>query len=339
MNNTLISIIMPVYNAENYIETAINSIINQTYKNIELICIDDCSTDQSYNICQKILKKYKYKLLRNSKNMGQEYTRNVGLKEAKGKYFTFLDSDDTLEANTIEKLVQIAEKNQTDIVIAGYSKIINGHEYPRKTELDDGLYNRKDIFENILEKLPFDVISCIGSKLYNTNFIKKNKILFNKNFKYNEDMGFSLTALREAKKIYYTDTPFYKYEIQNFGTTMSSYRKNMYTSIKRVWSLMKNILCDLNIFESKQDIYYNNIMYLMVNSLMNEAKFSNYTNYKKEAKIIINDEDFKNVYIIKNKHIKYKVIFLLLKLRIFIFCYLIMKIFKAKKRSETVNEK
>jgi len=337
MNKILVSVIMPVYNAENYLERSINSVINQTYKDIELICIDDCSTDHSYQLCKKMQEKYDLKLLKNKKNMGQEYTRNLGLSEVNGKYFTFLDSDDIIDKNTIERLVKIAEKNQTDIVIAGFSKVINGCEYQRKTELSEGLYSKKEIFDNILEKIPFDVISCIGSKLYNTKFIRENKILFDKKYKYNEDMGYALTALNVAKKIYYMETPFYKYEIQNAGTVMSSYRKNMYISIKKVWLLMKVILSDLNIFESKKDIYYNNIMQLMINSLLNEAKFSNYSNFKKVTKIIVSDEDFKNVYNIKVKNIKHKAILILLKYRLFIICYLVMKIFKVKKRSETTK--
>lgn len=125
MNNSLVSIIVPVYNTAEYLEECIESVLNQTYKNIELILINDGSTDKSGEICKNYADKYPIKYIFQP-NQGVSVARNNGLDVATGKYVYFLDSDDSIDSRFIETSVDVAEKENTDIVIVAcnvYDKI------------------------------------------------------------------------------------------------------------------------------------------------------------------------------------------------------------------------
>lgn len=337
MTDVLVSIIMPIYNAENFVKKAIESVMNQSYKNIELICIDDNSTDNSYNICMKLRETYKYNLIKNENNKGQEYTRNYGLNIAKGKYVTFLDADDTIADNMIEIMVNKAEETNVDLVIGLYSKIIENEEHPRFTSLNSGLYSRKEFISFILNDIPFDIISCIGAKLYNLEFIKKNNIYFNKKYKYNEDMGFSLTVINASTNVYYLNETFYKYLIRNTGTVMSSYRPNMFETIENVWLLMKEMFIEIQEFEIKKDEFYLNIACLIINSLLNEVLYSNYEQFKKTADSIVNNNIFEDVNKSEKLTLKYRFFLTLLKMRFYRLCYFLMSLIHIKKRSEVLK--
>lgn len=106
----LVSIITPVYNSEEYLEETILSVINQTYKNWELLLIDDYSTDNSYKIIEKYLTDERIKYLRNERNSGPAITRNVGLEKSKGEYIAFLDSDDIWAKNKLELQIDYMKK-------------------------------------------------------------------------------------------------------------------------------------------------------------------------------------------------------------------------------------
>ena len=129
--NKLISIIVPCYNVEKYVEKTLLSIINQTYENIEIIVVEDCSTDNTYTILQKIQKQYssKIKLYKNEKNGGLAYTRNRGLEHATGEYIGYIDSDDYIDNNYFEELISILEKEKAINTIHINNIIINKHIY------------------------------------------------------------------------------------------------------------------------------------------------------------------------------------------------------------------
>lgn len=124
--NPLVSVIMPVYNGERYISNAIESILQQTYNNLELILIDDCGYDDSMLIAQKYEKKDKrVKILRNKKNMGISYSRNVGLDNSQGKYIAIMDDDDYSLKNRLECQVEFLEKHEDVGVVGGKTQWID----------------------------------------------------------------------------------------------------------------------------------------------------------------------------------------------------------------------
>ena len=123
MKKDLVSIIMPSYNTANYIGESINSVINQTYKNWELIIVDDCSTDNTDEIVNKFLKDERIKYLKNEKNSGAAISRNKALREAKGRWIAFLDSDDLWVPEKLEKQINFMEKNSHSFSYTFYEEI------------------------------------------------------------------------------------------------------------------------------------------------------------------------------------------------------------------------
>lgn len=189
---TDISIIVPIYNAEKYLNKCIKSLINQTKENLEFILVNDGSTDSS----EEIIKSYKDKRIKyfKNKNQGIGKTRNFGMQKATGKYLMFLDSDDYLALDACEKLYDKAEKEKLDIVMNDFIKIF-----------DDGRkeYIKQPNFKNSSLKNNPNIISenlSPWAKLYSTKLIKKNNIKFVEDLKY-EDAPFVIEALDKANNI------------------------------------------------------------------------------------------------------------------------------------------
>ncbi len=176
-----VSIVVPVYNAEKFIEDGINCALKQSYQNFELILVNDGSTDNTLEILNKFKNNKKIKIF-NKENGGVYSARNYGIKEATGDYLTFLDADDYFDQDFLQTMVDNIEDN--DILIAGYKQVDVNHNL---------IFDRNKILSKYRQMV-------IWSKLYNMEFIKKNNLLFEP-IKICEDIDFSLTAYSKANKI------------------------------------------------------------------------------------------------------------------------------------------
>lgn len=213
-NSPTVSVIMPVYNAEHFLDKSIGSIINQTYYNLEIVLVNDGSTDGSTEICDLYTKRdYRVRLI-NKENGGVSSARNVGLELANGQYVTFVDSDDFLELDAIEQLMAGAKRDSqgSDIYVggvydyhsAGYTFDYQPNSLPIEKRftydgVDDGVYQ---IMTSI--NSPF-------AKLYKREFIESNKLVFNESIRIAEDALFVFKAAIQAKAIYKIDRPVYYY--------------------------------------------------------------------------------------------------------------------------------
>lgn len=210
MNKKDISIIVPIYNAEKYLNKCIDSIINQSKKELEIILINDGSTDNS----ETIIKKYNDKRIKyfKNKNQGIGKTRNFGIEKATGKYIMFLDSDDFLELNACEKMFEKAEKDKLDIVICDYYRYFDNG---KKEEIKLPNFKNSSLKDNpniICEHL------SPWAKIYKTDLLKNNNIKFVENLKY-EDAPFVIEALDCAKKIGKVNLPLNYYVIHEKSET------------------------------------------------------------------------------------------------------------------------
>lgn len=209
-----VSVIIPVYNAEKYIETCLISLIKQTYKNIEIICVDGCSTDDSWKILEEYQNKdSRIKIFRLAKNLKQGAARNKGIEFAKGKYITFVDSDDFLALDFIEKTYNIAQKTNCDIVFANVKNFFleNSKEniqqsqkitkYYTTLNLETGLYNFCFNQAPSLRKGPV-------AKLYRKDIIDKHNIRFPENL-IQEDEAFYWFYMFRTKNLYYLKEDLY----------------------------------------------------------------------------------------------------------------------------------
>lgn len=191
---TDISIIVPIYNAEKYLNKCIKSLINQTKENLEFILINDGSTDTS----EEIIKSYqdtRIKYFKN-KNQGIGKTRNFGIKKSTGKYIMFLDSDDFLATNACEELFKKAEQDKLDLVINNFYRV--EEETSKQEEVIISKFKNTTLKEN--KELLLEINLAPWNKLYKSELLKNNKIKFVEDLKY-EDAPFVIEAMDKAKRI------------------------------------------------------------------------------------------------------------------------------------------
>lgn len=216
MENQLISVIVPIYNVEQYIHTCLDSIINQTYKKLEIILIDDGSTDNCPGICDEYAKKDKRIKVIHKKNGGLSDARNSGLKIAGGSIISFIDSDDYIALNMFEEMYNIMISEYSDIVSCGV-KIAYDQQYANKANPETGNVETMDTSSAMKELLVDGKLKQhVWNKLYKKDLIKD--ILFEKG-KYHEDVFWSYQAIARAKKVTVTSNQYYYY-IQRSNSIM-----------------------------------------------------------------------------------------------------------------------
>ena len=211
MGKYKVSVIVPVYNVEKYLAKCLDSLVNQTLKDIEIIVVNDGSTDNSEQIIKKYLKKYPDKIIYLKKeNGGQGSARNLGIEKSNGEYIGFVDSDDYADIKMFEKLYNIGKINNSDIVITRDSTITeNGNIY------DNQYFNK---FENKKENAFFGNMG-VCNKIYRRSLIENIKF---KEKVWYEDLAFTIKTLINANKIdYYFDESLYYYLKRN-GSTMNN---------------------------------------------------------------------------------------------------------------------
>lgn len=222
IEKTLISIIIPVYNVEQYLSRCINSIINQTYKNIEIILVNDGSTDNSQEICNK----YKIKDNRinviNKKNGGLSDARNEGIKVATGKFITFVDSDDYVSDDYVDCLFSMIDEEKADIAVCTY-RVVNDNEQKKylatSKQRCNKVFSGIDAIKNSWYKK--EITNSAWAKLY------KKELFFNVEYpkgKVYEDLGTTYKLLYKAKKVVYADCRIYYY-VQRKESIMHSCSK------------------------------------------------------------------------------------------------------------------
>ena len=211
-----VSVIVPIYNVENYIDKCIESLVNQTYKNIEIILVDDGSSDNSPALCDEWSKKDGRIIVIHKTNGGVSSARNAGIDNATGDYIQFLDGDDYLNADTIEYSVKTAEENDADIVSFGMQMVSDGKIVNSWTN-ENGSYVIDA--ENDYYKLFFEVMcnnflfhsSC--AKLMKTSIIKDNNLSFDTRHSFAEDFQFTTAYMSYCKRITLIKECFYNYVV------------------------------------------------------------------------------------------------------------------------------
>lgn len=222
-NNSTVSIIIPVYNSEKYIGRCLDSVLNQTYKNIDIIVINDGSTDNSQEIIDDYQKKYSNIIAIEQKNMGVSKTRNKAIKMAKTKYIMFIDNDDFIDKEYVEKHLKVAEEGEYDIVLSGYRRPNENGKIVKQMELSDEIWSRMMIF-------------APWAKIYKTEYLKENDIEFLDN-NVGEDVYFNLQAMLLTDKIKIIDYIGYNwfYNTKSVSNTIQKDIRQM-----QVYELLNN---------------------------------------------------------------------------------------------------
>ncbi len=263
-----VSVIVPIFNTENYLEECLNSIKEQTLKDIEIICVNDGSTDSSEEIIKGFCKSDpRFKLI-NQKNKGQSTARNRGIREAKGEFIAFVDSDDKIETNMLEILLQNAKKNKAEISMCSVN-VFNESEIKKDSylnldilpnELEDKSFQAKDTRE-ILFKIPV----VPWNKIYKTSFLKENNIYFEEGINFEDNLFFIKTFLL-AKNIVFTKLPLYNYR-ENSQTSYSKKGRKDHKKLDffTLYKLQKKFLKENGFYKNykksfeyskKQELFY-----------------------------------------------------------------------------------
>ena len=312
--NGKISVIVPVYNVEKWLNMCIDSILAQSYKNLEIILVNDGSTDKSKDICDSYSKKDNRVRVLNIKNSGQSVARNIGLKEAKGDYILFIDSDDYISDKAIiEKFINILDSNNYDFIYTSYCRFEDGNE-EKITEIlpinltNDEIKNKegKDILVDLLNKNSFHHAPYL--KVCRKEFILNNKLFFREGY-YHEDAEWTFKVFYYAKKIFIYDKPWYMRRMRENSTITS---RNESAICKKLCDRLI-IADDLIKFFEKENaskVIIDDLVRMYWGDLMITRGVKEKDNIKKCTKVITSTKNVLNKssvkkYLIGNKLIKY----------------------------------
>ena len=256
MQDVKVSIVVPVYNVEKYLRECLDSLINQTLKEIEIICVNDGSTDSSPQILEEYASKDSRIKIFNQKNQGVSSAYNNGIKQVKGKYFTIVDSDDWIREDSCELLYETIEKRKSDILLFAYIKYQNDSfvKDRRLEKLEEfaegGNIKFSDYYEYFIKG---PLLSC--GKLYRTDFIHKNNILFPLNIQCCEDRVFAIKAYINADSISILDEGFYYYRLDAVQSLCKN-SKNTVSHTYKIVDILKKTIYSSNKIKNKADIYF-----------------------------------------------------------------------------------
>lgn len=232
-----ITIIIPIYNAQKYIDTAIQNILKQSYINFELILINDGSTDSSQQICESYKTKDNRIILVTQVNKGPASARNVGIKIAKGDYIGFVDADDEIPFDYFENLIKAANLFKADIIISD----VNNDNDKNITILTNCLPKNKLLNPNEIKKYVLEGyyngklgnIAPLFNKLYHSNFLKVNNLLIDESRIRAEDYWFNFHAFSKAENCVALDYAGYVYKVSTVGSVMKTFREKQYDDFSR----------------------------------------------------------------------------------------------------------
>lgn len=327
----LISIIMPVYNAQKYLDRSIKSVITQTYKEIELIIVNDGSTDNSMEICKKYASQDKRIKVYTQENKGVSAARNLGIEMASGEYLMFIDSDDYILENMIQDMKQKISNNNIDLVISGMQmNYIQNKEIVKQEEykLLDKKYTKAEFINSIIKEIPLICFCGPCCKLYKAELLKSNHIRFSEELTMGEDTWYNLDYIKKCEgNIVTLQNIYYNYMRENENSLFTKYYEEYIRMTENVYNKFLNIMIDEASEEAVKNFKKTYIMNLIY---ANNINFKYKTNYKKKIRDI--EYSLKNKVIqnnirdIKFVGIKEKVFSLLIKTKMKYMLYMFFKI-------------
>lgn len=321
----MISVIIPIYNVEKYLEKCLESVINQTYKKIEIILVNDGSTDESLNICKKYSKSDNRITIINQKNAGVSNARNAGIKKANGDYIIFIDPDDYININMLQILydnINIAD--DVDISICAFEKVYFNQE-------NDSIKKLGKDKKKILDKMTLlkemtkrgGIQGFVWNRLYKKSIIDENKILFSRNIFVCEDFLFNSEYIDKINKGIYTQEKLYYYYqrkdsayngkfnirwlsvIEAYEEIVKIYKKNNlyeYAGLKYI-GLILNLDLKEKIIQSGRKIKINQINE-NINDFLGCVLSSNFIRLNEKIKIVIKAKFIRLFIILKNRGLK-----------------------------------
>ena len=232
-----ISVIIPTYNVEKYIAKSIKSVLEQTYKNIQIIVVEDKSTDSTYNICNRLSKKDSRLTLISTEHKGVSAARNVGLSYVQGKYVLFLDGDDWLPLDALENLYNMLVNNNADLSL-GAMYTVSAYKNTKNFIPLAGIFDMKNQSDKVDTVFNFETpLGYVAAKLFKTEIIVRNQIRFDETMNCYEDACFVYSYLKYTNIICACEQPVYYYNRLIINTATRNFQKE-----RAVWDYKKNCI-------------------------------------------------------------------------------------------------
>lgn len=330
MDKIAISIVIPVYNVESYIERCLESVLNQSIKKIEIILVDDGSPDKCPEICDRYQREDTRIKVIHKANGGLASARNAGMQMAVGKYLFFLDSDDWLELDGLESLYQVAEEQQVDFV--KYRAIRTGWPGLNENapcmvepvrELREGYYSKeqiiKEVYPRLLATSQLTMGAVVGAwgALYRLDFLRKNHLAFYEEVKFSEDLIFSANVVRAADSFYFVDKPGVYHYFYNTNSISKSFREGRWDSCKSLIMFCEKDFSYVSEYDFKDELHY--LRWFCIMLALGERRFLTEQLQKREyCKKLLNDPIIRKTKLklkIMDVSWKQKIIMILVKCR------------------------
>ena len=301
MENQLISIIVPIYNVEKYLKECIESIINQTYKNIEIILVDDGSPDNCGKICEEYSQKDKRIIVIHKENGGLSDARNKGIDIAKGDYLTFIDSDDFVNIDYIEKLYSSIKLNNTELAQCGISKVNENNEIIEKLNYDENyIKTSHEILNELYGKHLIENV-VIWNKMYAKELFKNIRFPVGK---IHEDEFTTYKIFYSVDRISLLSDCLYNYRQTNesiIGKKFNKKRLNLLEALEERMNFFKN-RNEIDLYEKTLKFYIEQLRlyYIKVKKYIEDSEYRQKNIIKKYK------NTYKNYLKNKNLHIKDK---------------------------------
>lgn len=321
-----VSIIIPVYNVEKYLKQCVNSVLAQTYSNLEILLIDDGSKDNSGSICDELAALDDRIKVYHKENEGLGLTRNYGIERVSGKYLIFIDSDDYIEKELVERFIEIKEKYQADTVFAGYKKVDNEGRVLFEESYEEGYFKDEAVLEKFLPRLIGSLpetrdsifrMSC--ARLYSVDIIMKHNIRFpSERVIQSEDGVFQFAYLQHSQSVAVSNASPYFYR-ENPKSLTSIYKKNKYEEMKKVYDYFKN-QCELLNLPHNTELRLAKMFFVELNCSLKQEIPSiskkGYFSCRERYKIILNDKMLRSIinkYPIKKLNMKQRLFLYMVK--------------------------
>lgn len=329
-----ISVIIPVYKCEKYLAQCIESVLNQTFQDFELILVDDGSLDSSPQICDEYAQKDVRIQVIHKKNGGVSSARNEGIKVARGEYITFIDSDDYIDAEMFQGLYEKIKLNEGDLIISGLRYIFE----ETKKQIEYPLPDKKFLIQEI-DKVYNEIksgfgFSAIYAKLYKTEIIRDNQILYAEDFSILEDGSFVLEYLKYCSICILSNEVFYNYRQAIEMSLMKAFNSNAINALehyKKNGEWLEKLLNKKNAddyYIRLYSLFYSFLIQIFSRSGLNRVAkktlLKTYIKHSVTRRIIANIKSSK----LKLRH---KVIFILIKLKWSIFVYMLLSLHYARR--------
>ncbi|MEG1886909.1 MAG: glycosyltransferase family 2 protein [Oscillospiraceae bacterium] len=309
--NPLISIIVPVYNVEKYLKKCLDSLVGQTMKEIEIICVNDGGPDNSLEILNEYAKNDERIIVIDKKNEGVSAARNSALKIAEGEYIMFVDSDDWIDEAMCEEMLKAIKQDDADAVMCSYIKEFSDHsvenhvfsnEYIVWNEADVKKNFHRRLFGMISEELnrpqDGDIIVSVWMQLFKVDICREIEFVDLKKIGTFEDGLFQIQAYNNCRKFVYIDKPFYHYRKTNDDSITTVYKPQLFDRWQNLYNIMEDIIDENGYGKEYKNALNNRIALGMIGLGLNEisAKGKSIFKKSKSLKQMLKTERYEKAY-------------------------------------------